>query len=417
MCQYCGDPTHELVGEDDKIVIEINHPFVNGEQKYHQAISVLSKAYKKPEPFSDETLSKEVSPYASVRDLEHESKERVSILLLELFDQIRYRWLNLSKARDDDKPFKLDGRIFINPKTGKPLTKKQWKQIKKDLTRAFGIIYQQEEERIVKVAMALGKLLNQTSVPKAIKSPFSSFNLTSKTASQTLATPPYYSALEFAEQQAGESITDLTNRSFKRVHDTIVEAQKNRTGAQRLERDLFYQFGDMNRDWRMIAETEIANNVNNGQLITEIERQKEKDPKKPVYMKGISAPDACEWCRSRVNNQVVVLLERPPGNGTDTVTRDGKAYTAIWPGKSNVGRRRANWWVAAGAQHPHCRCTWNQHTPGFEKYDKMLDEAMAEASKKWKEEHPVEQAKEDWKRKNKELYDRMKVDDLKARKG
>ena len=55
-----------------------------------------------------------------------------------------------------------------------------------------------------------------------------------------------------------------------------------------------------------------------------------------------------------ISGVIVVLLEEPPDTGGDKITIAGETYTAIWPGKTNYGRTRQNWWVAAGTQHPHC---------------------------------------------------------------
>ena len=133
----------------------------------------------------------------------------------------------------------------------------------------------------------------------------------------------------------------------------------------------------MNRDWRRIAETEIGSAQNNGQLLTELERRKPED--EYVYMKGISSSGACPWCRNEVDGKIVILLDAPPDSGGDTMTVDGQAYTCIWPGKSNYGRNRASWWVAAGTQHPHCRCTWVKHIPGFEDWDEKFRAEMNRA--------------------------------------
>ena len=88
-------------------------------------------------------------------------------------------------------------------------------------------------------------------------------------------------------------------------------------------------------------------------------------------MQGISGAGACDWCRTHVDGQVVVVLQGPPASG-ETVTVDGKEYIAIWPGKNNFGRKRANWWVASGSQHPHCRCTWTEYDLRIGEYAKKL---------------------------------------------
>jgi hypothetical protein len=143
------------------------------------------------------------------------------------------------------------------------------------------------------------------------------------------------------------------------IHDTLLTGIKNRQSHTELRETLFDKFGAMNRDWRRIAETEIASSMNTGQLLTELERAREGEP---VFMRGVSSSEACPWCRNRVDGQVVVLVDTPPSGGGDTVMVAGKPYTAIWPGKDNYGRARRDWWVAAGTQHPH---TFSKDTEVF----------------------------------------------------
>jgi len=304
--------------------------------------------------------------------------------LLALFKEISQRWLGLRKS---DSEFRLNGTVFINPRTGKPLTKIEWKKIKESLQRAFKMVYHTEEETLVKVAMAQGKVLKGMTVEEAIKKKWGTIRLSYREAENLLSDPRYLSTLGFSELHTAEAIVELTDRSRKKIMDTILEGIKDRISPQELESNLFDEFGSLNRDWRRIAETEIGNSVNNGYLIAEME--KEKDPDAVIYMKGISAAGACPWCRAKVDNQVVVLLEWPPETGGDQIIVEGKQYTAIWPGKSNIGRKRANWWTAAGLQHPFCHCSWIRYEPGYEKYDKQLREALdkaAEAGRKATEE-------------------------------
>lgn len=291
---------------------------------------------------------KEVSPFQSVRDLEESAKHEVAKNLLDLFRQIVAKWLEVSKAQSPI--FRLGKRIFINPRTGKPLTKKEWKVIKDSITKALGMIFSNEEEKLIKTAIALGKILNSMDGKKGTSRAV--IKLTREKIDSELSYPQYQAQVRWAEETAGENIVELTQRSYKRIHDSIVSSIKNRETPKKLEADLYDKFSEINRDWRRIAETEIANNVNNGFLVAELEREREEE--EPVFLKGLSSADACTWCRTKVHEQVVVLLEEPPPAGGDQMTVKGRAYTAVWPGKDNVGRARTDWWVSGGIQHPHC---------------------------------------------------------------
>lgn len=365
MCVHCED-----------IEILITNPMHKSNLKYEEALEVIEKALG----YSTASGAKEITPYKAVEDLMDRVKEDVEKKLLDLHNAMVRRWLGLSKA--DSDPFKLNGKLVLNPSTGKPLTKKEWKTLKSDMMRSFAYVFADKDEDIARTAMALGRIIADLPVDDAI-----SVGLGNMQLGQGLrivdTDPQYRAALQFADENAAEYIVDLSQRSYKRIHDTIVHAQQNRATTRELERKLFEDFGAMNRDWRRIAETEIATNANDGKLIAELGRDREEG--EHVFVQGMSSPTACKWCWSEVNNQIVVLLDRALPGGGDTITVDGTDYTAIWPGKNNVGRARRDWWVASGTQHPHCQCTWVRYQPGYEDYFEKLNAKMAQAAEESRE--------------------------------
>lgn len=367
MCDQC-----------ERVTIDIVRPFEKSEEKLEEAIETLYKAFGVSGPLSDAKAEKEHSPYRAIRELEERIRDRVESRLYDLYRLIVERWLRLSKA--EDEVYRLNGKTYLNPQTGKPLTKKEWDQIREDLTRAFTWIYGDEEYAISMKALALGKILHRMDVDRAISEPLSKIDL-SKKRIEAEFTKFYDREREFAEQSTARAIVDLTQDSFSKIQGAILEAQRNRSLSRELEQDLFTRFGELNRDWRRIAATETANNSNNGYLLSTLEEAKGERR----FMIGNSAPDACDWCLSHVNQQVVILLDKPPKGGGDQVSVDGQPYTAIWPGKSNVGRKRKNWWVAAGTQHPYCRCNWSEYTPGFELYWDKLQASMEQARLEYEE--------------------------------
>ena len=363
MCEMC-------TSDEQHVVLELRDIHSKTGSKFETAVEALSKALG----YDSERQQKEISPFRSVRDLEALSKDRVESLLLRLYNAISKRWLSLEKSKSD--PFVLNGRIFLNPETGKPLTKKQWTIIKKDILKVFKYIYGNEEERIALHALSLGRVLKGMSIADSLSLGYSNVQEAVDDTVHKLKSPLWKNTVDFAQQHAAELMTDLSQRHYSKIHDTIQTSIMNRQSHRELREALFDRFGEMNRDWRRVAETEIGNAQNNGQLVTEIERTREGET---IFMKGISSSEACPWCRTHVDNQIVVLLEEPPDGTDDHVIVDGTTYTAIWPGKDNYGRNRANWWVAAGTQHPHCRCTWVRHIPGFEDIDAQFRASMEHA--------------------------------------
>jgi hypothetical protein len=365
VCELCTKP------DEKTVLIEIKNIHHKPGAKFEAGIEAMAKALG----YDSERQQKEISPFKSVRDLEEISKDRVEEGLLKLWESIGETWLRLSKAAGS-KVFVLNNRIFINPKTGKPLTNAAWAIIKRDILKSFNFLYAKEEERIALHAMALGKVLKGIPLGNALSYGYPTLENKVKEAMAKMKGPAWQAPIAFAKQNAGAMIVELTQKQYKAIHDTLQSGIQQKHTPGQMEESLYTRFGHMNRDWRRIAETEINTANNNGQLIEELQI-KEPD-EEHIFMKGVSSAEACPFCRNEVDGRIVLLLEEPPDNGGDQVTVNGQTYTAIWPGKSNYGRSRANWWVAAGVIHPHCRCTWVRYTPGFEKWE---DKFRAEMNK------------------------------------
>ncbi len=333
----------------DRVIIEIRKPFENTQAKYEAADSTLRKALGMVDKFPRPKKPKEITPFRAVRELLGLSLREVERDLYRLHTTLCAELFGLKKAEGGE--FRWEGRTYVNPKTGKPLTVREWKLIRKKLTSALSVIYEAQEDRLVKEAMALGKILATWSVEDAIDSRYKNVDLSPKRIDRTFQSQSDRRTLEFAQQHAAENIVELTNRQYRKIHDTIIEAQKNRLSPRELETELFEDFGEMNRDWYRIATTEIHDQANNGRLLARLDKRTGREP---VFMKGVSGAEACNWCKERIDNTVVVLLDTPPTDGSDTYEVNGENYQAIWPGKSNVGRKKADWWVSAGTQHPHC---------------------------------------------------------------
>lgn len=350
-----------------KLVLEIHNPQEDSAEKFTKALGILSKALGVDVHLENESVS-EPTPYTSLRELSEEICLLVEGELQNLLDLIKRDWLKLSLEKAISDSFRLNGKIYINPKTGKPLTATEWKAIKRDLTKFFSSIYGQTEEAAVKQAVALGKVLQSMDPAARIAAKKVSLDLFTAVASMGAR----HSAIaNFAAVHTGELIQDMTDRSRKAVVEVIMQGYQDNLTSGQLEERLFDRFSQLNRDFRRIAETETATNFNNGYIAAEIQ----ETPDQPTFMVGISGAGACSWCRDNVDGTVVVALDKPPDGGGDTVTVDGVEYTAIWPGKSNIGRTRAEWRVCP-IIHPHCRCSWTRYDPRFKEYEDKLRAAM-----------------------------------------
>lgn len=366
MCELCVKP------DEKSVLIEIRNIHLKSGAKYEAGMDALTKALG----YDSERQQKEISPFKSVRDLEYISKDRVEEGLLKVWDSMTKTWITLEKAKGSEV-FVLNDRIFINPKSGKPLTNAQWATIKKDVLKSFDYLYAAEEERIALHALSLGKVIKGLPLGNAVGYGYATLANKVKEAVTKMTSQEWLNTMAFAQQQAGAMIVELKQKQYKRIHDTIQNSIQQRQSSGQLEANLYESFGYMNRDWRRIAETEIGNAQNNGQLIEELARRKPGE--EYIYVDGLASSEACPWCRTQVDGKTFILVDKPLDNGGDTLTVKGEEYTVIWPGKSNYGRSRANWWVASGTQHPFCRCSFIKHTQGFEQWDKKFREAIEQS--------------------------------------
>lgn len=175
-------------------------------------------------------------------------------------------------------------------------------------------------------------------------------------------TPVQRNVLEYARARGADNVVDLA-AGVRRCMRTLVmrKTQADILGATdpagSLQTQLLDSFGDANRDWRRIALTEAAENQNQGYVAS---LQPGTKVRRLEQYRG-----ACPFCR-KIDGVVMEVV--PPS----ALEKNGD--TQIWVGKTNIGRsasprrREAGmlierqpdemYWVAAGAQHPHCRGSW-----------------------------------------------------------
>lgn len=302
------------------------------------------------------TIPHETSPWKAHRQFEELVVTTVSDRLLELFLLIRKQWLHVKtefRKAAGEPLFRINGRIFINPKTGKPLTKEQWDEIVQTLDKALVQVFRDQPEVLARRALLLGKILQGMDYESRKETSLDTLPLTQPLPKDAA----WQRAYTFGKQHAAEYIVYLSSKGRKQIATTILNAIHNRHTTRQLELALFDTFAALNRDWRMIAETEIAMNVNAGLLLAEFEDRREGET---VFMIGVSAPDACPICKRLIDKKVVVLTEEPTPGGKVRVGKE--VYDAVWPGKTNVGRKGDDLWPCVPL-HPHCRCSWTRYYP------------------------------------------------------
>jgi len=307
----------------------------------------------------------ELSPYNSINqyidEIEKYTHETTKLLINSVIDVLG---LKMKKAHPNT-PLIFKGRIIYHPGTGKPITIKEWRKLEDSLAKFLKIEKEQLQKKINDDSYWLGSLLKKMSLEQRKSRTIKSINLANPNFTSIGYNSYDKDLMLVTERLSGIYLQNVTEKAQSKIKTIITEDTKQRKPGYKLFQDLWDQEEDINRDWDRVVRTEIAMNANNGILITTLRTSDEEH----TFVKGISAPNACPYCREFVANKIALLLPAPPTGGGDQVTIDGKTYTAIWPGKSNFGRKPADYW-AASHMHPYCRCTWTEWYPELEKYFK-----------------------------------------------
>ena len=349
------------------LILEINDPLVDPQDKFDKALESLAKSLgiKRFKEESDHEHS-ETTPYKSLEQLIEETFDAVQKRTYRFYQEIVDQWCKrtMSKAKDG-RILKLNNKIYLNPKTGKPITIKEWNIIKQDIKNLTDWIFSDYDESLVKRAVALGRILQKfETVDERIDADIDDLDIDSVISSIT-RDDIYKNVIDYGLIHTGELIVDMKNSIRKKVVQVILDAYNNKITNKQLTSNLFDKFAELNRDWRLIVETETSRNFNTGYALALLEDK--PDNEKYVFVEGIAGGNACKFCSTKVDGHTFVLLQEAPRGGSDEIEIEGDIYTAIWPGKSNEGRPRSDWRVCL-IQHPNCMDT-------FIKIDYKIDES------------------------------------------
>lgn len=277
------------------------------------------------------------------------------------------RNFGIMKKAVADEPFTIKGRVYISPKTKKPLTRGQWKQIDRSVGKyldkyapellrevggkgqVLGVLLERMHRRGMDVESAQYKQLSEHmgDTPDSM----------SKLQSYLKFPDELFGMVEYALDKTADHITQInadTRASMKAViNHALVNGEMSK-----LQQNLEHRFGNLNRDWRRIALTEGHNAMVSGHLTSVLSNNMDKDF---VFVRG-SGPSAniCVHCREKVMGKIFRLLKEAPKNAGQESYEDKHFGTVglLWPGKDfmiNQGVNINDWRVVYGSQHPHCR--------------------------------------------------------------
>ena len=301
---------------------------------------------------------KEQSVWKSVNQLSDKYEKYANEIIKILFSEVS-KMLELKrriKKSQADAPLVFKGRIMYSPKDGKPIKLKEWKRLEDSIIKYLHIERSFLERKMTEDSYFLGNLLSRLSEQQRKKQPLSKFVLDNPDWEKFNYNNFDLDRLEVSKRNTGIYLQNVSDRMRAGIQSILIEGTKEKKPSYKVFQDLWDSEIDTRRDWDRVIRTETAMNSNNGMLISELRSEPEDED---IFMKGISAPGACDHCLRLIHNQVVVLLSEAPKGGGEKVEIDREEYIAIWPGKSNYGRNVKNYWTAVTI-HPYCRCTWTR---------------------------------------------------------
>lgn len=261
----------------------------------------------------------------------------------------------LRKAHED-APLIFKGKVIYNPKNGKPIKLSDWRKIEDAMAKYLNIEKQVLQDKMIVDSYFLGTLINRLIDENEKRNQdIKKYDLEEPDWKQYGYTDFDKDMMAVSEQGAGIYLQNVTEKIRGKMQSILIEGVKAKKPKYKVFQDLWDSETDLNRDWDRVIRTETAYASNNGLLISQLRMEPEE---KYIFMKGISAPDACPYCQRFVNDKIVVLLQGAPASG-DIIKVEGVGYPAIWPGKSNYGRKAINYWTAT-VMHPYCRCSWTR---------------------------------------------------------
>jgi hypothetical protein len=290
------------------------------------------------------------------------------------------------------------GKIIYSPETGEPIKQHEWDDFVKLLERFLNRRLKDTDKRIILDSKALGRILNRMlkynrfDEVKAVSLGDVKYRgktidwISDSVKNMRTALGEELSRAEMAriqvlEMSAAQKITGISERVKSEIKQILIDGVVARKSKGQISQELFDKMTGRNRDFQMIADTEIQNALNNASLLDEVHSAK---PGEKIYFQRVEVMDqnTCPFCR-RMNGVIVLWSDHPlPSDKID----DPIADFAIWDGKNWDGKKE---FVANGVFHPYCRGLWVRYNGQVgallahvqnhsELYNNALDQARAE---------------------------------------
>jgi hypothetical protein len=335
-------------------------------------------------------------------------------------EELIYKWYNyFSEVLDDTYSFVINyfdlpeirivskaevlrhrGKIVYSPETGEPIKQHEWDDFVKLLERFLNRRLKDTDKRIILDSKALGRVLNRMlkynrlDEVKAISLGDVKYRgktldwISDSVKNMRTAMGEELSRAEMAriqvlEMSAAQKITGVSERVKSEIKQILIDGVIARKSKGQISQELFDKMTGRNRDFQMIADTEIQNALNNASLLDEVHSA---EPGEKIYFQRVEVMDqnTCPFCR-RMNGVIVLWSDHPlPSDKID----DPIADFAIWDGKNWDGKKE---FVANGAFHPYCRGLWVRYNgqvdallAHVQNHSDLYNNALDQARSEWR---------------------------------
>jgi len=306
----------------------------------------------------------------------------------------------LSKAAAD--VLRHRGKIVYSPETGDPIKQRDWDGFVTLLEKFLNRKMKDTDKKIILDSKALGRILNRMlkynrlDDVKAIglddiKYRGKTFDWISDNVKNMRSvmgeelSRSEMARIQVLQMSAASKITGVSDKLRSDIKQILIEGVAARKSKGQISQDLFDKMTGRNRDFQMIADTEIQNAINNASLLDEVHSA---EPGEKVYFQRVEVIDqnTCNFCK-KMHGTVVLWSDHPLPS--DKIN-DPIASYAIWDGKNWDGKKEM---VANGAYHPYCRGIWVRYNSTVdallahlqndsEQYNRALDQAREEYREK-----------------------------------
>lgn len=169
---------------------------------------------------------------------------------------------------------------------------------------------------------------------------------------------------------AAQYVTKVQDDVRESIRKNVIKAHQEGLTASQLASNLYWQAEDnpdlknytvqsILRDWHRVAVTELAFITGNAILSgTDSEAAESmENPEKAIYF-IFTGSGRCDWCAPR-QGEILRQIPQSIGAGSESELlsdygiNDEFTDKAVWIGKNNIGRKKADWLIASPS-HPWC---------------------------------------------------------------